>query len=314
MYLIAMDGLSFYGVNPQPVRYQLMGPGSRADFLVKLEPGTYTLLKDAFPLQSVLGPNPPYVDTNFTNASWGSKEVLAYIKVNDSKGAYNDTIPDIIPGKKPDYLKAIWSVDCVREKPIQFQNPGGGQFKIDGGYYPDNTPVRVRLNTAEEWTLQNIGFSGAPQTNTHPFHVHLNPFQILGVTFDFEVTDADRQKYFPKVQKMDPRNPDTWPFWDSIPIPAQMTPGTPPPGQLTIRSRFLIYDGEYVTHCHILIHEDVGMMIDVELIGDGVKPNVPVLDYPLATKTCIERTSIPPKVPPKPCPSPSPQPSPTPKH
>lgn len=317
MFLIAIDGLSFYGVNPQPVRYHLMGPGSRADFLVKLEPGIYTLLKDAFPLESVTKPD----STNYTNASSGSKEVLAYIEVVDSKGAYDDKIPNIIPGKKPDYLKAIWTVDCVREKPIQFQNPGGGQFKIDNGYYPDNTAIVVKLNTAEEWTLQNSA-GPVPQSNTHPFHVHLNPFQILGVPFDFEVTDDDRTTYFPKVEKMDPKNPETWPFWDTVPIPGANSPNadkcpqcTPPPvTSLKIRSRFLIYDGEYVTHCHILIHEDVGMMINVKLIGDGIGPNEAVHDYPPAARACIDRTSIPPKVPPKPCPSPSPTPTPAPKH
>ena len=58
-----------------------------------------------------------------------------------------------------------------------------------------------------------------------------------------------------------------------------------------IRSRFLIYDGEYVTHCHILVHEDVGMMINVKLVGNGVGPNVPVHTYPPDAAACIKRTS-----------------------
>ncbi|MCM3870654.1 MAG: multicopper oxidase family protein [Pyrinomonadaceae bacterium] len=281
MHLIAIDGISFYGVNPQPVRYHLMGPGSRADFLINItEPGLYTLLKDGFPLESVLNPT----STNFTNASAQSKDVLAYIDVQPSR--YRDVIPKIIPGKKPAYLNPIWRVDYVRPQPIKFQNTAPGTFQVDNAFYDANVPIKAKLNTAEEWTLQNIGFAGAPQTNTHPFHVHINPFQINGIAFDFEVADADR-----KVPRMNWRDPCTWPFWDTIPIPAQMTPGTSPPGQLKIRSRFLIYDGEYVTHCHILVHEDVGMMINVKLIGSGIGPNVPVLDYPAAAKACIRRTS-----------------------
>jgi FtsP/CotA-like multicopper oxidase with cupredoxin domain len=284
MWLMAIDGLSFYGINPQPVRYHLMGSGSRADFLVNLQPGLYTLLKDGFPLQSVLNPS----STNYTAASAQSTQVLMYIDVQPSP--YKEQIPKVIPGNKPAYLNAIWNVDYVRPQPIQFQNPAIGTFKIDNAYYDANTPISVKLNTAEQWTLQNIGFaSPAGQTNTHPFHVHLNPFQILGVSFDFEVSDADLKAY--NLTRMNPKDPCTWPFWDTVPLPAQIPPATGTPGQLQIRSRFLIYDGEYVTHCHILVHEDVGMMINVKLIGNGVGPNVPVHDYPPDAKACINRTS-----------------------
>jgi FtsP/CotA-like multicopper oxidase with cupredoxin domain len=289
MFLIAIDGLSFYGINPQPVRYHLMGSGNRADFLVNLQPGLYTLVKDGFPLQSVQNPS----STNFTFASSGSTQVLMYFDVQPSY--YRENIPrDVpkIPGKKPAYLNPIWNVDTVRTQPVKFQNPAGGTFQIDNAFYDANTPIQVKLNTAEEWTLQNIGFSGGPgQTNTHPFHVHLNPFQILGIPFDFEVTNADLQLYFPTVKRWNPSDPCGWPFWDTVPIPAQMPPGTGAPGQLKIRSRFLIYDGEYVTHCHILVHEDVGMMINVKLIGNGIGPGVPVHDYPPDAKACIQRTS-----------------------
>jgi FtsP/CotA-like multicopper oxidase with cupredoxin domain len=281
MHLIAMDGISFYGVNPQPVRFHLMGPGSRADFLINIkEPGTYTLLKDAFPLQSVLNPTSPVV----TNASNNSKQVLAYIQVLPSR--YNEEIPKIIPGEKPAYLNPIWNVDKVRAQPIKFQNPAAATFKIDNDFYDANAPIQVNLNTAEEWTLQNIA-AGVPQSNTHPFHVHINPFQVNNIAFDFEVADADLT-----VPRLNWRDPCTWPFWDTIPLPGVANPtNNTPPGQLKIRSRFLIYDGEYVTHCHILVHEDVGMMINVKLNGSGVGPNKEVNDYPDAAKDCIKRTS-----------------------
>ncbi len=286
MWLIAIDGLSFYGINPQPVRYHLMGNGNRADFLINLEPGLYTLVKDAFPLESVLNPS----STNYTLASNTTKRVLMYIDVQPS--LYKDKIPKVIPGKKPAYLNAIWNVDTVRAEPVKFQNFAKASFQIDGAYYADNKPIEVKLNTAEEWTLENWadGAAGVLQSNTHPFHVHLNPFQILGVAFDYEVSDADLKLF--NLTRMDPKDPCTWPFWDTVPLPGVANPNKAgPPTQLKIRSRFLIYDGEYVTHCHILVHEDVGMMIDVKLVGDGVGPNEPVHEYPAATKACIDRTS-----------------------
>ena len=38
------------------------------------------------------------------------------------------------------------------------------------------------------------------------------------------------------------------------------------PGYYKMRSRFVDYPGLYVMHCHILIHEDRGMMFSVEVV------------------------------------------------
>ena len=40
------------------------------------------------------------------------------------------------------------------------------------------------------------------------------------------------------------------------------------PGYFKMRSRFVDYPGAYVMHCHILIHEDRGMMFTVEVIPE----------------------------------------------
>ena len=97
---------------------------------------------------------------------------------------------------------------------------------------------------------------------------------------------------------MNKSDPCTWPFWDTVPLPGKENPTKDQSADpLTIRSRFLIYDGEYVTHCHILVHEDVGMMINVKLNpvpGEKVVlPGQPVHKYPDAAKDCIDRTSRP---------------------
>jgi FtsP/CotA-like multicopper oxidase with cupredoxin domain len=286
MHLIAIDGLSFYGWNPQPVRYHLLALGGRADFLVKLEKGLYTLYKDGYPLDSVNKP----ASTTYTNATANNKQVLMYIDVQDSSDP-PDKIPDKIPGKKPAYLNPIAKVDPPKTRTVKFQNPAVGKFQIDGKPYNLNPDIHVELNTAEEWTLVNNA-GVVNQSNTHPFHVHLNPFQIDGITFDFEVSPADRQALgLTEMKKDDPCN---WPFWDTVALPGAPRPqrGTPPPDtQIKIRSRFLIYDGEYVTHCHILLHEDVGMMINVKLDGEGKDPGERVTEYPTKAAECIRRTS-----------------------
>jgi FtsP/CotA-like multicopper oxidase with cupredoxin domain len=44
------------------------------------------------------------------------------------------------------------------------------------------------------------------------------------------------------------------------------------PGFYKMRSRFVDYPGLYVMHCHILIHEDRGMMYSVEVPKTKVAP------------------------------------------
>ena len=100
---------------------------------------------------------------------------------------------------------------------------------------------------------------------------------------------------------LDPNNPETWNprgslplqpcnpsapqsnliWWDVFPIPSGYAPttdgaGNNPllnsngkavqvPGYFKMRSRFVDYAGFYVLHCHILAHEDRGMMTIVEV-------------------------------------------------
>jgi FtsP/CotA-like multicopper oxidase with cupredoxin domain len=138
---------------------------------------------------------------------------------------------------------------------------------------------------------------------SHPFHIHINPFQVVEVFAPNAVigdpTDAAKQK--PKYVFYATSNPpivepgqcainvndqSTWkpcgppakgPFiwWDVFPIPSGQAgtvnndAGTAVPykipGYFKMRSRFVDYPGQFVIHCHILAHEDRGMMMVVEV-------------------------------------------------
>jgi hypothetical protein len=89
---------------------------------------------------------------------------------------------------------------------------------------------------------------------------------------------------------LDPAKPETWKpcasvpqppaknniWWDVFPIPSGINvtwAGTAAkvPGYFKLRSRFVDYSGYYVLHCHILAHEDRGMMTVVE-VAKAVSP------------------------------------------
>lgn len=308
MYLMAVDGIAFYGFPPMPVEAHLMAAGNRADFLINLPPGKYMLIKDGFPLDAN---NIWATGSQNLGSSNDSRQALAFIEVQESRyKKYDDAIPKVIPGNRPFYLAPIADTSYLKKgRQVTFAalksggtGPGGvmqGQFKIDGNFYPNNNDIVTDLDTAEEITITNAGGSASTTAQLpHPFHIHVNPFQMVGRTIDFEVADVDR-KYLPPPfdRPMDPTDPCNWMWMDtaSMPAPASSLPpsyGTGP-GQMKLRTRFLVYPGEFVIHCHMLVHEDVGMMVNVKVRGEGKGPCVPVIDPPEASRRCVERTTKP---------------------
>ncbi|MGB7247930.1 MAG: multicopper oxidase family protein [Phormidesmis sp.] len=104
-------------------------------------------------------------------------------------------------------------------------------FTINGeSFVMDRVNTQVRLNQTEDWRIINKA------SMDHPFHLHTNRFQVVE------------------------RNGQPEPFlaWkDTVSIGSYET--------VTIRVRFKDYTGRSVYHCHILDHEDQGMMGIVEI-------------------------------------------------
>ena len=104
-------------------------------------------------------------------------------------------------------------------------------FVIDGKFFnPNRVDQFGRLNTTEEWTVKNSS------NLTHPFHIHINPYQII---------------------KKNGQPFEALSYEDTTPVPGG--------GSITFRTRFLDFPGTWVFHCHILGHEDGGMMAIVQV-------------------------------------------------
>jgi len=104
--------------------------------------------------------------------------------------------------------------------------PGGARFLIDGKEFsPDRVGVHTTLGTIEEWTIRN----GTDMD--HPFHLHVHPFQIVAID-GATVTPAGWE--------------------DTVNIRKGQS--------VTLRIPFRDFAGPTVFHCHILEHEDLGMM------------------------------------------------------
>jgi FtsP/CotA-like multicopper oxidase with cupredoxin domain len=111
-------------------------------------------------------------------------------------------------------------------------------FTVDGKVFdPARIDQRVRLGAVEEWTIRNTH-----RHDDHMFHIHTNPFQVIEIGGQ---PQADR------------------PWRDTVVVPRPAKGGS-----TVIRSRFLDYTGVFMMHCHMMNHEELGMMQAVEVYKD----------------------------------------------
>jgi hypothetical protein len=87
--------------------------------------------------------------------------------------------------------------------------------------------------------------------NDHPFHIHINPAWVTRI----DVPDENGRLH----------NILDEPRWmDTVQIPRAG-------GRVVFRSRFPDYTGRWIHHCHILAHEDIGMMQIIESTEDPAR-------------------------------------------
>ena len=120
-------------------------------------------------------------------------------------------------------------------------NGAGSTWTINGQQLnPEDTSICPVVGTSEEWTL----FS---QSDHHPFHIHVNPFQVISNKDSLGNETLQR------------------PVWkDTIFINEEHT--------ITFRTMFDKFLGKSVLHCHKLDHEDQGMMQVFRIIPDSDSP------------------------------------------
>ena len=117
----------------------------------------------------------------------------------------------------------------------------GFEFPISGELYKmEVCPTTVRTGTCEEWRIES-----SDSVDSHPFHLHTNSFEVVAIN--------DEPLAVPQI-------------WDTF-LVQQRADGKN--GSITIRIRFKQWSGKDVFHCHILTHEDTGMMRNFLMTGHG---------------------------------------------
>ncbi|MEB3191100.1 MAG: multicopper oxidase domain-containing protein [Snowella sp.] len=293
------------GVRREVTQSPVLNPGARVTLQNWFEdPGTYYFISNA--TDEILGNDAPLLTKNkgFSDGHliWGS-QVLATVEVTGDHvdtGAFPEPY-DVLKQQSDKINTMVDSAlagDVTKERTFTWSaNIGGalangnipddtkvetfqGTYNINGKYFATQgggmPPLTMpMLGTKEIWNLRNI--SGIddeklkalginlPLLEWHPFHIHQNDFVVLDIN-GIPVKDIEGG-YLDRVLS------------DTIALPPAYAPGsatkdnpygTPQlngtPAEVKILLNFADYPGTYVNHCHILFHEDAGMMAAVRVI------------------------------------------------
>jgi FtsP/CotA-like multicopper oxidase with cupredoxin domain len=225
---------------PSDVDEVVLAPGNRADLLVTTTAGTSQVRALPYDRGSPVG-----MGARITGST--APVVLATMRVSGNAGP---VLPPVPAQPAPRDLRGA---EVARRRELTFamgmdagmgagMGPGGGpsggsgpggsfgsggmRFTIDGrSYDPGRVDQSVRIGTVEEWVVRNT----SPMD--HPLHLHVWPMQVVqrdGLTV-------------------------ASPTWQDVVI-------VPAHSQVTVRIAFDRFAGRTVYHCHILDHEDLGMM------------------------------------------------------
>ncbi|HEX2296130.1 MAG TPA: multicopper oxidase family protein [Actinomycetota bacterium] len=252
LHEIALDGLYLGGVDTwapdQPIELQ---PGYRSDVLVKasMEEGTY-LLRD--------GPTPK--DEALRGVA-EDEEILAEVVVRgdpmDMELPTDEEMSALEPFPGVDLSKEATGVQVASFKiGSDAVASGRNYFHVNFQAFDPKHVRRLELGAVDEWSLSTTGDpAGVPGPEAPPgsdpippldhiFHIHVNPFQM-------ERTGPDGKEEL---------------VWkDTLLVPSTASPQKP----LPVYTKYTDFTGKFVIHCHILDHEDLGMMEAIKVVRPG---------------------------------------------
>ncbi|WP_406699098.1 multicopper oxidase domain-containing protein [Singulisphaera sp. Ch08] len=276
LHVVAQDGNPLTRV--QTVDFIDLVPGSRVSFLVQARttPGSYGFRTLGY----------------FNGFNSAFAETLTTLEVKGTPVAAS--LPTTLT-PPANYYEDLGAAIPAAERSILFQEDKANLvYSVNGQTFPNVPAITARLNTVEEWTLLN------DTSELHPFHIHQNGFQLMSVNGRAVPADGTPMLINATAQYTEGFTPaseaDTPPqseqfiggsLLDTVNIPAK-DPVTGEPGRVVIRLRFTDYVGTVVYHCHILFHEDHGMMGLIRLAPEvptyavaanaGSLPRVNVID------------------------------------
>ena len=231
LHLIATDGGRLDA--PHPVDEIVLVPGERAEVLIPVSAaGSYVLTTRGVDRggMGMGGMGGGMGRGNAAGQAEGATTIVASLDV-EGPSAPAPALPSALRDQGELLDEVTRTRDVTLSMNMGMGGTGGdGQFLIDGRSFDENrVDVTTRLGTTEDWVIHNT----SPMD--HPFHLHVWPFRVI------ERSDGKAVS----------------PGWkDTVNVPAGQS--------VRVRIPFRDITGKAVYHCHILDHEDLGMMGVIE--------------------------------------------------
>ena len=244
--LVAIDGAAV-GAAASKTSHILLAPGGRAEFIATTPPiGVFAQLVS---LKYDTGPDgeaSPY-------------RVIANIRSRKDAPPTESAMPS--SSTPPQVFAGLEDITPVRQRKLYFSedrhdlkdpNKQAEYFITVDGESPkacsmnfQKPDITVRQGTVEDWIIENRA------REAHSFHIHQLHFQLL---------DRDGKQ----VNEPALRDTVDLPYWDGI-------SSEYPSVKLRMDFRGPEITGTFVFHCHILEHEDAGMMGTIEVLPADIR-------------------------------------------
>ncbi len=308
-YEIAVDGLTRAAVSTKQVN--ILDPGQRSDVLVVFpSPGLYCVLdQSGDPANSIIPPGRrPFSKDRSVLAL---VVVKVGVPVAGNTDAFVKTRLVQANADLPLPVRAaLGKFELAAFTPPQYKDLGtatitghpSALFELSPPQTKDNTPVPNQpaqnpalaailglvqnaalgpnplpyshdasynpiLGTVDEWKIGEYLGPGVAFAAPHVFHIHVNPFEIMDITD----TASNSSIFKPDGGCVDSEKAKVPMYCDQYHV-FRDTVVVQPGYLITARTRYDDYIGEYVLHCHILDHEDQGMMMNVTVVNPATLP------------------------------------------
>jgi FtsP/CotA-like multicopper oxidase with cupredoxin domain len=264
-------------------------PGYRSDILVVFPvDGDYCLLNQA-------APSSERVSNGGGGQGPSEPQLLAYVHVRGGHAVRTDlrtyvekSLYDNNPQLPPAVRTALGQGDISPWAPFtelppatttQTTTNANFSIELDGNnvkflinnssYDPGVVNVTREVNSTDDWLLTSE--SKTLRSEPHIYHIHVNPFEVMDVTTTdtsgktVSIFNSDGSCNAELMRNDAHALADQYcgmyhTFRDTIFVENGY--------QVHIRTKYERYIGEFVMHCHILDHEDQGMMINVAIVPD----------------------------------------------
>ncbi|HYR08998.1 MAG TPA: multicopper oxidase domain-containing protein, partial [Longimicrobium sp.] len=314
LYDIARDGVQFAPENYDPDHHDVslhMAPGQRLDVFVRapLAEGVHLFEvshnggASRESRDPTLIPDRDQVNTNASVEADAPPVVVLKVVVDRRLRGRNTHLPRTLP-LQPEFLRGdlrgardtavVVFTDSLFRYPTQFYlgsrlNPFQ-RWNDNTVFVPSNargTAMPMVLRDTQTWKIVNNSEEGI----NHPFHIHINPFQVDSVVYPRGKDDPFYQTY----EQLNAAAARGHPIWlDVLPLPIPRSDTThvqKDSGKVdTVITRVEAYavitqayddfqgcrdencgppTGYFVMHCHILGHEERGMMQVLQVVNPG---------------------------------------------